>query len=337
MRNRPYRTVLISMGCVVERLEDMEEAATRWVIALRDPGFTDWEAFTGWLEADPRHNAAYEIVAAADADAAATLTAAPAVVAPVVVPIGRPVLRRPPLSARRTWLGWSIAASLAVVAGVLGVQRFTPATPLTVIATAAGEHRSLFLPDGTRVDLNGGTRLAFDTATPREIRFDAGEALFSVGHDAAKPFTVTTANGVVQDVGTVFNLARTGDRTEIAVAEGSVMYNPAAEKLLVAAGSTLAVGSRAEYGHVDAKSVGSWRRGRLVYHGATVARIAADLSRNIGEPVTPSPEVARQSFSGVILLDRDRAQMFARLGGLLDVDATHGAAGWALTARRVSN
>ena len=314
----------------MERLDDMQEAATRWVIAMRDPGFADWEAFTGWLEADPRHNSAYETVAAADADAAATLAAPVPVVAP---PVFRPNAR-PVSPQRRRWMSWSVAAALTAIAGVLGVQRLYPPVPMTVIATTAGEHRSLVLADGTRVDLNGGTSLAFDPATPREIRFDSGEALFSVRHDAATPFTVTTPNGIVQDVGTVFNLARTGDRTEIAVAEGSVMYNPAAEKLLIAAGSTLAVGNRAEFGKVDTRSVGSWRRGRLVYRDATVARIAADLSRNIGEPVTPSPEVARQSFSGVILLDRDRSQMFARLGGLLGVDATHGATGWHLTAHR---
>jgi transmembrane sensor len=46
----------------------LHEEALGWVIRTRDPEFTEWDAFTLWLEADPAHAPAYDALLAADAD-----------------------------------------------------------------------------------------------------------------------------------------------------------------------------------------------------------------------------------------------------------------------------
>lgn len=306
--------------------EERQDAAIGWVIRLRDPEFAQWDSFVEWLEADVAHAAAYDTVAIADVGAAAMLR-------PAARPVAAPAFAVPALrTTRRVWLGWSAGAIAAALIAAVAVPQLVPAQPDTVVATAAGEKRSIVLADGTRVDLNGGTRLAYAAASPREVRLDVGEALFSVRHSAV-PFTVTAGDATLRDVGTVFNVTRSAGRTEVAVAEGGVLFNPEGEKLLVSAGGKLVVGDAIEVGTVDAASVGAWRSGRLVYHGATVGQIAADLSRNIGETVVATPAARQAVFTGTIVIDSDRTRLFARVSGLLGVEATHGAGGWRLAPR----
>ena len=54
---------------------EIAEAARLWAIRAGDPGFSDWDGFTQWLEESPTHLAAYE-AALAQADEAAELLAA---------------------------------------------------------------------------------------------------------------------------------------------------------------------------------------------------------------------------------------------------------------------
>jgi len=314
----------------MSRVETRQDEAIGWVVRVNEPGFAGWDALTLWLESDDDNALAYDAVALADAATVQDLRIAPTI--PRASNDDSPVrwsMRWP----RRSLLGWSAAA--AVVA-VVGYPLVAPAHSTYRIETASGERRSVTLADGSRIDLNGGTQLALDRDAPRSARLETGEAVFSVRHDAADPFVVTAGNTTLQDVGTVFNLARTGDVTSVAVAEGGVMFDPGGRKLLVGAGRTLEVADssgRAQVGTVDAGGVGGWRTGRLVYRDASLIRVAADLSRSIGEPVTTAPDIADQSFSGVIMIDRNRNRLFARLDGLLGVSSTHSEAGWRLTSR----
>ncbi|QHL90470.1 hypothetical protein GVO57_06010 [Sphingomonas changnyeongensis] len=76
------------------------------------------------------------------------------------------------------------------------------------------------LADGSRVDLNGGTRIALDRGNPRFARLERGEALFTIVHDEARPFEVHAGDAVLRDLGTVFDVVREPDRLRVAVAEG---------------------------------------------------------------------------------------------------------------------
>lgn len=303
-----------------------EEQALDWVIRQRDPGFTDWEAFTAWLEQDPEHAAAYDAVAIADENAGALLLAPPR--APLVAATPAPARGLP---TRRAFGGWALAASLAAVLGftVLG------GGSTYVIETAPGEQRSLMLADGSRIDMNGATRLTLDRDDVRLAELDRGEALFTVVHDERKPFRVQTGGAVLLDVGTVFNVTRAAGTTEVAVSEGAVVYNPRQEALRLDPGRKLRVadgGGAPALSNIPPADVAAWRSGRLIYLGTPIAVIAADLSRNLGIAVEASPAVAERRFSGVIMLDKDPERLFARLSPLLAVSARREERGWVLAA-----
>lgn len=303
-------------------------AAVDWVIRLRDPAFADWDVFTVWLEAAPHHAALYDHAALADRDIGDMLapTALPASSNDNAVPLRG--------TRRRAWAGWSAAAA-AIMVAVGSYPLLDRGDSTYAVATAPGEQRTVTLADGTRIEMNGGSRLTLHRADTRLASLDSGEATFSVVHDAARPFTVETGGDRIQDVGTIFNVARGADTTEVGVAEGAILYNPGGEAVQLKAGQTLRVSSREKrivLGTAAPASIGTWRHGRLVYRDARIAQVAADVSRYLGVTVTADPTVASRTFDGVIILDRDPRRLLARLAPLLDVAARPSEQGWRLTA-----
>ena len=305
---------------------ERQEQAIAWVIRLRHASEQDWEAFTAWLESDPANVVAYEEAALADLDAQTLLPNEP--VAPAVAPAAEPVFPAERRHSRRSILGWSIAASLLAVTTYGFVSRSGTQT----IETAPGELRQVALGDGSRVELNGGSRLILDPDRPRFAQLERGEALFRIIHDPARPFEVEAGDALLRDMGTVFNVVRDEETLEVAVAEGAVLYNPGREARSLKPGMALRKGSATglSIGRVDLQAVGSWNEGRLVYSAAPVARVAADLSRNLGMRIAASGELKDRPFSGIIILDGERRQTLNRAASLVGAKLSKDGDGWIL-------
>jgi len=308
-----------------ERRDRMREQAVIWAVAVDDPGFADWDGFAAWLEADPAHAEAYDhaVLAAAAADEGLR-ERAPVIRQPL---IDRPVPRRRALS----WLGGAVAASLVAVAGV---QVFNDRAQPYAIETGAGETRVIALADGSKLALNGGTRVMLDRADARVATLERGEALFTVVHDDSDPFVVHAGGAEIVDLGTVFNVVRELHETRVAVAEGLVAYNPRAENVRLSPGQTLVdADGIVRVGRAEVADIGGWRSGRLVYDGAPLSAVAADLARATGTRVTVAPAIAAQPFTGVIALPERRTGFVAELGPLLDVEVQPGEQGFTLSPK----
>ena len=302
----------------------VEDEAIAWVIRLREADAEDWAEFTAWLESDPAHPQAYDEAALADAEAEALPPAPP----PLALP--EPANDEPARPARRAFLGWAVAASLALVAGF---SFLAGGDGGQVYETAAGERREIALDDGSRILLNGETRVVLDEDRPRFASLEKGEALFHIVHDEARPFEVAAGDALLRDLGTVFNVVREPQRLEVAVAEGEVLYEPGGEAQHLLPGMALAkIGSQpAKVGRVEADGIGAWRENRLVYTNAPLSRVAADLSRNLGVAVRVEEGMAERPFSGVIMLDGDRGAVLQRVSALLGLAPRRTGDGWILT------
>jgi len=310
--------------------------AVDWLIALRDPAVADWEAFTAWLEASPLNNQAYEKAALADDAIAASLAATGVSNSEAVSSNDNEDVHRP---SRRRLLTWSASAAAAVMAIAVGIPMLHQGPQAYVIETAAGQHRSLTLPDGTHIDLNGDSRLSLDKNETRLAALDRGEATFSVVHDASNPFVVKIDEHRVQDVGTIFNVVRTPHAIEVGVAEGEILFNPDREAVSVKKGQMLRLDGAKQMAVVaptDASSVASWRTGRLVYADAPLSRVAADLRRTTGVEVEVAPPISGHLFSGVIVLDDDHEALMARVGALVEAHVERTGGSWRLVPRRLS-
>jgi len=72
-----------------------------------------------------------------------------------------------------------------------------------------GKTSEVMLPDGTKVYLNAGSRLAYPdqfTGKSREVML-VGEAYFEVKHDSKHPFVVLVNELKIKDLGTEFNVS----------------------------------------------------------------------------------------------------------------------------------
>jgi len=303
---------------------EIEEAARLWAIRLQDPAFEDWDGFTEWLEQDPTRLAAYEAVLADTAWAEALLASAPA-------PVAAPAVDVQPR--RRWWVGagTAVAAAVAAVGGWAVLDRDAPAQQ---IATAPGEHRTIALADGSKLALNGDTRVTIDPDTPRHVVLEQGEARFEVRHDAGDPFVVMAGGTRLLDAGTVFNVVQDGDALEVAVAEGAVIYQPGPGEVRLAPGDTLkrpGRGADLVLGRVNPQAIGSWASGELHYDNASLEQVARDLTRSLGRPVRTADGAGKLPISGTLRLDGTPEEILARAGPFLGVRFVKNGEGWTMS------
>ncbi len=168
-----------------------EARAIDWLIRLRDPVFDDWDGFADWLGEDPGHAAIFDAIASLDHD----LDALP----PAAKPMAMTMPTTPRRTSRRGWFGGAIAAALVAV---IGLSTLNPFGNANRIETAAGEHRTIELADGSRIEINGGSVVEIDKDRPRFARLEAGEAMFHVVHRDDDPFVVETGGDRLVDLGT---------------------------------------------------------------------------------------------------------------------------------------
>ncbi len=119
---------------------------------------------------------------------------------------------------RNQWTRLAVAASLVLLLALAGVLRFYRYT----VESLPGEHISMALPDGSRVELNAGSELNYH---PYWWRFSRrltlkGEAHFEVRK--GKKFEVVSEFGVTRVRGTTFNIFARENQYKVACISGSV-------------------------------------------------------------------------------------------------------------------
>ncbi len=217
----------------------------------------------------------------------------------------------------RYWKPAMIAASLAAIIG-LGAIQFLPiqSEPKMVAVrydTPVGGHRTIPLPDGSKVELN--TRTVVRTAVSdkgREVWLDNGEAYFEVAHDPNRPFVVHAGTKTVTVLGTKFSVWRDGDKVTVSVREGRVRIDDAAAAaakpnmagsatitggdVAISQGLSTLVTARSEERVENALA---WRDGMLTFDQATLAEAAAEFNRYNRRPIIiTDPEVANIRIGG---------------------------------------
>lgn len=220
----------------------------------------------------------------------------------------------------RRRLGWDVALAAAVVlalgaGAVWRVMRVSTNLPAMVVATTAGERRTVDLTDGTRIILAPGSQLAVAGSYGRDERRVElrGEAWFTVTHDAERPFLVYAAGTITEDLGTEFLVQELPDGAGVRVAlvSGSASLrsdggSAAAVTLLPNDIGTLAVGDTAvqvERG-VRLDALVAWSNGRLEFENAPLSEVAAALTRWYGVSVVMADSsFFDRRFSGTLRLD----------------------------------
>jgi transmembrane sensor len=261
-----------------------------------------------------------------------------------------PRLDLAPAAARRWPAALRAAAAVLVLASgaaaalVLSRRSDTEkgsATP-TVIATARAERLSVRLPDSTLVMLAPETRLEVVPGfgkLERRIRLE-GAAVFTVTHDAARPFAVETRRAVTRDLGTRFLVRSypTDSVTDVVVAEGLVAVRQAR-------GTDSLVVRRGELGRVEpdgrlavTRGVGldryfGWTEGRLVFDNTPLSEVAEQVGRWYGVEVQVSgADVGRRRVTASFR-DESVDDVLRLVGALIGAEVVRGDRGFILRAK----
>lgn len=326
---------------MTDTLIDLHAQAAQWFTRRSEPGWTgaDERALNAWLAASAQHRDIYDglsllnhdlhqiplareqswrpqasMAAAASRDAAVVSRHAAA----DVVPTALAAPFRGGWS-RRAWMSSALAAcAVLAVCGGVGWQHWqNEPTYALDIATAAGERRTLDLPDGSNVALNVDSRLTVRySLNRREVTLERGEAFFHVARDAGRPFTVDSGDSQVKVVGTVFNVRAGAPHTVVKVLEGRVEVRPeraAAQPrvYVLGPGNGLSIdpaSHRARQIAAAAETVGDWRSGQLHFKRTPLGEVADELQRYLGQPVVvEGAELALRPISGVAATDNPHA------------------------------
>ncbi|UVL20225.1 FecR family protein [Pseudomonas sp. B21-044] len=261
------------------------EQAASWFARAQDAPHDNavQSALQAWLTQHPRHRQEYERLAqlwrAADFIPRQRLEA-------LCQP--EPVRQLP----RRRLLRQALAAGVAMVALGLGWTgwQYQQLNHQDMLGTGLGERRQVELPDGSRLELNSATQVqVMFSPGQRHVRLDAGEAMFIVAHDSGRPFVVSTAQGNVTVTGTRFDVRQDPNRTRVAVEQGSVKVQGAAESLaLLTAGQGSHIDAQGKVAApyaIDAKALTAWRQGKLVFDNAPLSDVVAEVSRYRARPL----------------------------------------------------
>jgi transmembrane sensor len=230
-----------------------------------------------------------------------------------------------------------LAACVAAVAIALGAYLNTkylftrlPSAEVTQsYATLAAQTRKVILPDGSQLTLGSQTELSVRyTSERRVIDLVKGEALFSVAHDASRPFTVFAGAGSITAVGTQFDVTRDPDervdRVTVVVKEGTVeiappetdqpTISPQVTKPRVKTWSPTrvkqgqgisydAAGPQGEVAQVDIDAASAWADGRLEYKHTALKIVIPRISRFSEKPILlADPAVGEIPFTGSVFL-----------------------------------
>jgi ferric-dicitrate binding protein FerR (iron transport regulator) len=197
-----------------------------------------------------------------------------------------------------------------------GVPDFIAAPPAGVTARDTGHHLlrtprggeyTVTLPDGTTVYLNSESRLRFPArfdARERRVSF-SGEAYFEVARDASSPFLVELEGGVIEVLGTRFNVRARGDEpdTRTTLVEGSVRFAGRDEEVILAAGEQ---GVLDRAGHLEKRAVDvelytGWKDGYFAFDRCRLEEVARDLARWYKiEVIFDDPAAREISFTGIV-------------------------------------
>lgn len=302
---------------VMDETENILDEATNWLLALTEkPNDRSTRAgFQQWLAADSRHreiweslNHSYELIGETQPRMAAQWQGAG------LHATGRRwfsnqkrsrrITGHSPRLIRKRRIG-AVAASIALAVWL------TPDVMLALRAdhrTGRGEMRITTLADGSTAQLGPASAIRVNYAEgERRIDLLAGEALFEVTPNNARPFRVRADDVTITVLGTGFDVRRLASRTEVGVRHGRVRVHRTAQAtspLLLEAGDFVAVGENggAETDHVAPQLIASWALREVNARDRAVADVIDDI---------------RPWYGGTILLT-SKALGKSRINGVYD-------------------
>lgn len=283
------------------------EVAAAWVLR-RKQGLSNRQEreFSDWLSADSAHRAAFE------ESLRAWEVAGSAASHPRLLKMRSEALMMRPRRLSRLPLAASLAAIAVIsVAGGALLQPWSNPVPdpaaskpgFNIYQTAVGERSTVTLEDGSIVTLNTNSRLRVTFSRgERDLVLLAGQALFQVAHDPARPFIVSALDRQVVATGTEFEVRVDRQVVRVALLQGHVVVRPAGASrtsggaapadLVPGDQLTAREGSGVEVARADVEALTSWKEGRVRFTDMLLADAVAEMNRYSHTPIVIEDKAA---------------------------------------------
>ena len=247
----------------MSELNRIRQQAAEWVVALQTAGADEHDRLRAecdtWQAKDPRRRQVLEQIqrmwqATEPAQA-----------------------RRRQRRRRLTGLG---AALLLVLAGAQLPWAYWGAD----YRTAAGEIRTLTLPDGSQLVLNSGSAIDLDYSDSRRtVKLVRGELLATVAKAPDRPFQVVTRDLTATALGTRYSVRLEDGFTRVAVQESTVAVTPrhGGDALNLTAGQQADLNRQGVVTRADTpRRRPDWADGRLAFNKAPLTEVVNRLARH---------------------------------------------------------
>lgn len=191
----------------------------------------------------------------------------------------------------------------------LGTQKSTAQQSMTTITCAFGDKSTITLPDSTKVWLNSGSKLTFNSDFKREGRkvILEGEAYFSVTKDKKNPFRVKTTGVDIEVLGTEFNLKAYPDDELVSttLVEGSLQISSNNQKTTIKPNQKQVfdkkTGKMTLKELTDTSNDTDWKDGRLIFRNESLEELKPKLERWFDVDIVFADEnVKHRRFTGVL-------------------------------------
>ena len=175
------------------------------------------------------------------------------------------------------WMRYA-AAIVLIAAAVFVFRNMTATGPLT-LSTGIGESLSHALPDGSTVNIDAVSSIAYQSKNwedDREVNLE-GRALFTVR--SGSDFEVVSKSGLVKVLGTVFEVNDRGTTFGVRCFEGKVSVETEGQKEILTPGQGLIVTKTGLQRIEFNDEAPGWIENQLYYNNTSLSAIFSDLER----------------------------------------------------------
>lgn len=212
---------------------------------------------------------------------------------------------------RRKALQWAAILILPIISA-LSVYYFTlnsaQSELSTTITAQNGEKAETTLSDGSKIWINSGSTLTYQSNFNRKNRtvFLEGEAYFEVAPDKKRPFIVKTQSMSILAVGTAFNVRSyaSEQQTSTVLLNGKVKVTASGKETLLSENQRATFDKYSKLLSTDkviAENFVEWKKGNIYFNNQTFNDIAQTLSRIYNVEIRfASEELRPMRFSGTL-------------------------------------
>lgn len=222
------------------------------------------------------------------------------------------------LRRRRMWA--YAAAAMAALVMLTSVSHMYTRN----ITVPKGEHLSVVLPDGSKVELNADSRLSYRPLwwkLSREVKLD-GEAYFEV--EKGRTFDVVSGDAVVSVLGTSFNVFARDKNYNVTCLTGRVAVSKESQSV------TLGSGTKAVFSDnrlitsdvIDAEIAVSWTKNKFVFSGVPLYEVIKEIERQYNIKVDARGMKPDYLYSGNFSKTDDPRQLLQIIGKPFGVEFT---------------